>query len=206
MTPQDSPLLTAAFLHSGAVDQLLIEQAPVPQATLDLAFERALQRDEHHVDRISRIQTVSTLLDAGASLHTDATELGCSNVIAAASRDADLLTLLIARGADLNRGGPLHFICGAFIEQDSAARTLLECGADPNAYFAGATPIHEAVLRERTSTVHLLLAFGADPSMVLEASRWHYFLQISAGADAYGLAAAIGCETHSWSTVTRHQT
>ncbi len=81
---------------------------------------------------------------------------------------ADVVKVLIARGADVNaqnvyRFTPLHVICSGW-GNVACARLLLEAGANPDLKEsnAGMTPLLWAAAKANTELVKLLLAHGAD--------------------------------------------
>ena len=97
--------------------------------------------------------------------------------VAAFAHDADLVSELVARGADVrasNRRGaePLH---AAMVGGPNAAgwepqaqvatiHALVAAGADPNATAAGGvTPLHRAVRNRCSAAVEALMELGADP-------------------------------------------
>jgi uncharacterized protein len=78
-------------------------------------------------------------------------------------------------------------------------RLLLERGANPDAAEAGYSALHAALLRRQPEVVALLLEHGADPSSVLRtstpvrrASNDYYFHTGFVGASAFWLAARFG--------------
>lgn len=88
---------------------------------------------------------------------------------AAMSGDADLVRLLIDRGADVNARTredavtPLHYAASA--ANPGAVAALLERGASVNAANTwGETPLHRAARLSRAGAVSLLLAGKADPN------------------------------------------
>ncbi|HEY3800843.1 MAG TPA: ankyrin repeat domain-containing protein [Caulobacteraceae bacterium] len=99
--------------------------------------------------------------------------------LAAAAWRADLITRLVALGADAqarNRMGatPLHLAANGDPQsprwrpdaQAAALSALLAAGADPNAVDKhGATPLHKAVRTRCAAAVEALLDGGADPAL-----------------------------------------
>ncbi len=99
--------------------------------------------------------------------------------LAAAGYRAEIVSLLLAAGADPNatmnhrRSGPLHYAADGYINgpawdakrQVKTIRCLLEAGADINAPDKnGATPLHRAVRTRCAAAVEYLLQAGADPT------------------------------------------
>jgi hypothetical protein len=96
--------------------------------------------------------------------------------VAAAAYQAEIVRMLIARGADVgasNRRGaqPLHYAVGGVPgsprwnppAQAATIARLIGAGADPNAAdLGGATPLHRAVRNRCAAAVAALLDGGAD--------------------------------------------
>ena len=117
--------------------------------------------------------TATALLDAGAQLNRPHSPICCLDKgwralhMAAASASAEMVELLISRGADVNAGGydPIH----------AAARTnpdprvleaLVKAGANINARargtdYAGWTPLFFAVTMNNSAVVRKLLSYRA---------------------------------------------
>ncbi len=93
-------------------------------------------------------------------------------VEAARYGDADLVMILLRKGADPNARQvslgttPLHSMAAR--GEEEAVRLLLENGADPNAraYTSLATPLHWAItFRANLPTIATLVEHGADPAL-----------------------------------------
>src|SRR5262245_2267574 len=87
---------------------------------------------------------------------------------AARARSAEIVRLLLASGADVNRaavdGTPLAI--AALRSDRRVAELLLAARADPNERDgAGATPLYRAVLAGDVELARRLLAAGADPNL-----------------------------------------
>lgn len=106
----------------------------------------------------------AALLDAGA----DPSD-GVTLPLAASAGYVDVLDLLLARGADLNRpwatdgSAPLYAILH-WSRTDAGIRWLLEHGADPDPVFAtnGETPLHVVAALWDAGVAEALVSRGAD--------------------------------------------
>ena len=112
-------------------------------------------------------------LDVKASLPDGQTPL----FIAVALEDAELVKLVLDKGAEVNAGSrawvggnPVNLAVMQILrdrEDVSVLKVLLEHGGDPNVYNTrGLTPLHEAALIGQSKTVALLLKYGADTSLL----------------------------------------
>ena len=125
--------------------------------------------------------------------------------IAAAAWRADLLTRLIAGGADVmsrNRLGatPLHYAATGNPDstrwdpgaQSQAIAALIGAGADPNATDNnGSTPLHRAIRTRCAAATETLLKGGADPTLrTRNGSTPHRLASVSSGRGGSGSAAA----------------
>jgi len=79
--------------------------------------------------------------------------------------------VLIERGAPVNavssgypRGTPLAVACDQ--GRPELVDLLLEMGADPNQLSRGTLPLHHAIWSDNLEAIRLLLAAGADPTLV----------------------------------------
>jgi ankyrin repeat protein len=151
-----SPVLFAAYYHHPQMARVLVEEG----APLNV-FEAAA---------VGEAGRVVALLDADAALLNAVSPDGFSPLgLAAFFGHAEVVALLLARGADVNvvsqnamRVGPLHSaVAGNHTE---LARTLVEAGADVNAAQQdGFTPLMGAAQNGNAPLVRLLLAHGARP-------------------------------------------
>jgi RNA polymerase sigma factor (sigma-70 family) len=105
-----------------------------------------------------------------AALHDLPVPTRATPLIRAAERgDSAMVDLLLARGAEADRGCGCAGGEGALWAALAAGRTrvaarLLDAGADPNrAAFADHTALHVAAMRGHDDLVEILLAHGADP-------------------------------------------
>ena len=82
--------------------------------------------------------------------------------------DVESARLLLAAGADANDAlpdGTSALVLAAHSGQGRVAELLLDKGADPNAFGAGYSALHAAILRSDVSLVKALLAHGANPNV-----------------------------------------
>jgi len=101
-----------------------------------------------------------------------------SPLIRAVGRDdAELVQLLLERGADVDRtcgctGGESALWAATVAGATELVRLLLTQGADPDrAAFAGTTPLHAATIRGHEDIAELLLDAGADATAVDDRGR-----------------------------------
>lgn len=96
--------------------------------------------------------------------------------IAAETSNADILTLLLAHGADVNKGappyGPLHIAVRRC--KPDIVKVLLDHRADPNRTGPHGAPLHVALRNGNPDleNVTLLLRNGADANTSMPASGW----------------------------------
>ncbi len=119
------------------------------------------------------VEIVESLLNANPSLVNLRAGRGKTPLHQAVTsgheRTDELITLLLARGADPNAQDetgmtPLHVAAGWTTR--SRATLLVDGGADVDALDAlGNSPLHEAVLQGRVAMTHLLLKLGANPKL-----------------------------------------
>ena len=115
------------------------------------------------------------LLDAGVDVNA-ASQLGRTPLIAAAasSQSAEVVRLLLARGANMNaadNSGVTALNAAANADNREAAELLLERGADPNAQARlpqAATPLMGAAINGNAALVASLLARKANVAVVSE--------------------------------------
>ena len=128
------------------------------------------------------------------------------------SWDRTVITVLVASGADVearNRRGwtPLHVAAAAYRDPAVVAE-VVEAGADLNARDGeGNTPLHASRHNRNPAVAHLLLEFGADPTLVndsgqvadpMHCSYWNTedFARI-ATADATAACLAAGADVNA---------
>ena len=168
-----NPELARARNESG----VSVIAATIYAGRIDLAREIASGRDDLDLFEaacLGESQRVDELLEQDPKSIDRFAPDGFSAIgFAAFFGHADLLTLLLRRGADFETPArntmsarPLH---SAVAHSDQAravamAETLLAAGVDPNVQQEGGmTPLHEAVYNENPELVGLLLRFGANP-------------------------------------------
>jgi ankyrin repeat protein len=121
----------------------------------------------------SQLEIVRHLLDAGADINgthsTNFAEEGTALLWAAVRDDIDVVRLLIANGADLDRPETLYnrspLFPAAAYNHGEVIKILLESGADPNFHSNwgnGHTPLHYAVSNSSQEAVQALIEGGAD--------------------------------------------
>ena len=100
-----------------------------------------------------------------------------------AARHGDVATaqVLLQAGADINdtsADGNSALVLASMSGHESLARFLLDQGADPNAFGAGYSALHAALLRSQPLLVRDLLSHGANPNARLvkgtPVPRWTY--------------------------------
>ncbi len=168
-----SPALASARDWEGAS---VISRA-VYLGRMELAREIASKRsdlDLFEASCIGDVESVARHIDADAANANAVAPDGFTPLgFAAFFGHEELLTLLLARGADANLAAsnpmavaPIH---SAAANQEPAkavslSRALLEAGAKPNAKQQGGfAPLHEATLNRNLPLIELLVAHGADP-------------------------------------------
>lgn len=113
------------------------------------------------LDRGPRRTVKTSMQDA----HTIETGGMTPLLFAAQGGDIESLAHLLAAGAnasDTAASGMSALTLATFSGHGTAARLLIEKGADLNSSGAGYTALHAAVLRSDTATVHALVAGGAN--------------------------------------------
>ncbi len=122
------------------------------------------------------LETARLLLDAGADPRWQSSSGWTPLYAAVLSRNADLVALLLAVGADTNPADsralatPLHE--AVLYDQPAIVRLLLDAGAAIEARdYRGQTPLYVAAQQNRTAIALLLLAAGADPEVRDAAGR-----------------------------------
>src|SRR5262245_21645695 len=107
------------------------------------------------------------LIEHGADINVR-TQQGRTALMAAAKRNgnADLVRLLLEKGADVKTPGDTTLIPAAQSGDVEIMRLLIESGADANCVSPrlGETPLHYAAASGNVSAVALLLAKGANPN------------------------------------------
>jgi ankyrin repeat protein len=170
-----SVLLQAAAASQSDATTLLLESGADPDLKVDhpplvLAAERG------------DVATVKALLDHGADVGVMAVPSGTTApFVAARAGHLEVMREFLNRGYDPNtvvdvaisggRRSRQTALAVAIIEGHPAVvELLLESGANPNDRFfedgSFATPLHEAAAKNDRASVALLLAFGANPSVL----------------------------------------
>lgn len=172
----------------------------------------------HMAIRAEHMHVVKKLLSAGADIDALNAEGGTPVSAAAASASAEILRLLVQRGANVNaapsmtRGTALH--TAARCNRVGAIDVLIEAGADTEMLHDGRTPLHEAVRYSSCQAVVALLRHGCDKderdemghtpllSAIRTGSCTVVTALLTAGAD---VTPRFGVEQHSaldWATVS----
>ena len=152
-------------MRSVTIHLLGVLLAGVPACKKDPSLKQQLE-DLRNADAANAKQ-IPQLLDEGA---TPNDYMGHKPLlsVAAAGGSAEVVALLLKRGADVNLrskgfGKTALFGAAAFGHLE-VATLLLDAGSDPNAADdSGERPLREAALGKHPEMVRLLLARGADP-------------------------------------------
>lgn len=160
-------MLAAAFGSAEAVRTLIAAGADIRAAGSAGFTALHLAADDLAKTRM--------LLDAGADVNA-ASQLGRTPLIAAAasSQSADVVRLLLARGANLHaadNSGVTALNAAANADNREAAELLLERGADPNAQARlpqAATPLMGAAINGNAALATSLLARKGNVAVVSE--------------------------------------
>ena len=138
-------------------------------------------------EAIERLRTVETLVENGAEIHVR--EISGGNALQAASYNgqADIVTLLLCKGADVNaRGGEygtaLVAACCNVGDEEKALETvivLIIYGADVD-YLGGryGSALYEAAIRGYYYVVKLLIQARANVNKIQDKPHWW---QLAAG-------------------------
>jgi len=161
------------------------------QATLAAAIAaRKKQLSIYEAAALGSADSVRTALDTDPSLADSLSPDGFSLVgLAAFFGHAEVVKLLIERGADVNRRAEnalqVSALHAAVSRQDlGLIESILDAGADPNLpQQQGFTSLHAAAMSGNVALVGLLMSRGADPALINES-----------GQTAAELAAARGHE------------
>ena len=134
---------------------------------------------------LRRMDLVQAMLDADPSLvHRRSPDRWTGLHIAVGYSNAEIVALLIAAGAEVNRPGnrgrtPLFFV-GA--EPFDNARLLLDHGADINAAAKhGFTALHSAAIAGNADFVRFLVAHGANTNAQTDARQTAWALAVRWG-------------------------
>jgi ankyrin repeat protein len=111
------------------------------------------------------------LIEHGADVNVR-TQQGRTPLMVAARRNgsADLVRLLLEKGADVKSPGDTTLIAAAQSGDIEIMRLLIESGANVNCISPrlGETPLHHAAVSGSVGAVRLLLAKGANPNAALK--------------------------------------
>ncbi|MCI0638504.1 MAG: ankyrin repeat domain-containing protein [Gemmataceae bacterium] len=135
-----------------------------------------------HACWLGRTEVVKLLLDIGVSPDSGLPQ-------AAQAGNFDLVTLLLAKGANVNtksKDGATALHLGALQGGFETVKLLLDKGADPNALNdQGQTPLHMAISRDcELPTIKLLVQIGAKLDIPDKEGRTPIRLALEAGPNA----------------------
>jgi uncharacterized protein len=152
---QTALMWAVARRHSAVVQELLAHGADVHARTRVRPLTVMLDQGPRRTVKTSR-QDARQIEAGGSTALIFAAEVG----------DAQSAQYLLAAGADVNDAaadGASALVRAAFAGHPAVARVLIDAGADVDAAGAGYAPLHAAALRGDLTTVHALLAAGANP-------------------------------------------
>jgi ankyrin repeat protein len=153
---QTALMWAVAQQHPGVVRLLIEARADVRARSL--TYPQTVVGEQ--TQRAGREELNYTVLRGGATALLFAVRAG----------DTESATLLLKAGADANDSQPdgvSALVLAAHSGQGRVAAVLLAHGADPNAFGAGYTALHAAVLRSDLDLVKALLAHHANPNLRL---------------------------------------
>lgn len=146
-----TPLLQAAINANSEVISLLLDAGANPNAAT-LQGETALM----NIAKAGNLQGVQALLDAGAEIDTrDYYAYQTPLMWAVASNSADVVSLLIENGADVNA-----------ISAEFVFSGMQQGGTQGDFPNGGLTPLHHAARENAIESAQVLLAAGADPDIL----------------------------------------
>ncbi|MFO0900625.1 MAG: ankyrin repeat domain-containing protein [Pirellulales bacterium] len=138
---------------------------------------------------------LALLLRSGCSANTASISLGLTALQCAIEHGhTECVRLLLAAGADVERGSPLEgppLHTAAKADQVELAGLLLDAGVDPNSAdtYERNTALHHAAQRGNAALARLLLDHGAAPTAVN--GEGHTPADLAAAAGHYEVVAAI---------------
>ena len=186
--PQNqTPLMVAAAFGSADAVRTLIAGGADVKASNGTGFTAL----HYAADDAAKVRM---LLDAGADVHA-VTQMGRTPLIVAAatSQSADVVPLLLSRGAKVNvadSSGVTPLIAAANADNREAADLLLARGADPNAQAQipqAATPLMAAAFNGNGGLVKSLLARKANPTAASVANG----VKVKNGPIRFGTVTAL---------------
>jgi len=123
----------------------------------------------HGAVQIGRSDMAELLISKGADINAKTESNQTPLHYACGSDNKDMVELLLSRGADVHArtqydSAPIHYAAG--LGSSDMVERLLAAGADLNATTGGRTPLYIAICANRSKTVELLAAKGAQISPI----------------------------------------
>jgi ankyrin repeat protein len=164
------------FLLGTVLASAAVQASPAPPATAGLPSPERRQELMLEAARLGRTDLIVPLVKAGADINARDARGFTALILAAYNEHPDTVETLLAMGADAcapdRDQGNTAQMGVAFKGNDAIAARLLKTGCDVNARNkAGQTALMMAALFARTEQIDMLLAAGADRTLVDAAGR-----------------------------------